>query len=190
MSKLQNFLSDLQSPFTMPGKRKAKVKPQSRQKLVRAMMLLGIFLLALLGGMVALIPTHSVTTTRLLPSADLVMDDASGTWTGTAVLPNGRVQTYEMVLRQDGISITGEAYSEDNRGSMTAYLNGSYQDGWLLAEESGGTFEGWSGVCYWTIELQTTGNMSEPRMTGVFHRIPNESNSCPQNTGTIELVRQ
>ena len=190
MSNFQQFLSNVQNQWAMRGKRKAKIKPQSRQKLVRAMMLLGIFLLALLGSMVALLPTHSVNTTYLLPAADLVMVDASGTWTGTAVLTDGRVQTYEVVLRQDGISITGEAYSEDNRGNMSAYLNGSYQDGWLLAEESGGTFEGWNGVCYWTIELQTTGDMSAPRMIGVFHRIPNELGTCPESIGTIELVRR
>jgi hypothetical protein len=192
MSNFQQFLSDVQNQWTLRGKRKAKIKPHSRQKLVRAMMLLAIVMLAVLGGMVAFIRTTntSTTTTSVLPPADLLMETVTGTWTGTAVLPDGRVQTYEVVLRQDGISITGEAYSEDNRGNMSAYLNGSYEDGWLTAEESGGSFEGWNGVCYWSIELQTTGDMSAPSMTGVFHRIPNEQGTCTENTGTVELVRQ
>jgi hypothetical protein len=191
MSNFQQFLSDVQSQWALRGKRKAKIKPQSRQKLVRTMMLLAIVMLVLLGGMVAFIRTANTSTTiSVLPPADLVMENVSGTWTGTAVLPDGRVQTYEVVLRQDGISITGEAYSEDSRGNMSAYLNGSYEDGWLMAEESGGSFEGWNGVCYWSIELQTTGDMSAPNMTGVFRRIPNEQGTCPENTGTVELVRQ
>jgi hypothetical protein len=188
MSNFQAFLTNLQTQWAIRGKRKAKHKPQAFwKKLLNATLLAFILLLILFAGLVAFMQQHYAVTTH--PQAELVMDNVAGIWSGTAELPGGRTQVYQIVLRQDGDFITGEAYSADNNGNLTAYLSGSYVDGWLMAEESGGTLEGWEAVCYWSIELQTAGDVSSPMMSGVFHRLASGYGSC-SGSGTIELTRQ
>jgi hypothetical protein len=186
MFKFQEMLSNLKNEWTIRGKRKAKVKIGTRKNTLRNLLVAGVGLLVLLMGLLVM---NGSDTAIERPAADLVLDSVIGTWSGTAILPSGAEQTYEIILRQTGDTITGEAFSSNGNGSLNAYLIGSYEDGWLIADESGGTSDGWNGVCYWAIELQTTGDESSPQMTGVFHRIANEYGTCV-GSGTIELRRQ
>ena len=169
-----------------PRQAQGKNKIGARKNTLRNILTGVIALLMLLAGLFVLSGSDEQIDR---PAADLVLDTTVGTWSGTAVLPGGQVQTYEITLRQNGNTISGEAYSSDGNGSISAYINGSYEDGWLIADESGGTPVGWAGVCYWSIELQTTGDESAPRMTGVFHRIQDDYGACA-GSGTIELQRQ
>ena len=182
----KQIITDLKHEWAIRGKRKVKAKIGARKNTLRNVLALLVVLLILLAGRFVFTGSNEQIER---PAADLVLDSVIGTWSGTAILPDGRVQTYEITLRQAGNSISGEAYSSDSNGSLSAYLIGSYENGWLIADESGGTSVGWNGVCYWSVELQTSGNETSARMTGVFHRIQNDYGTCA-GSGTIDLQRQ
>lgn len=116
--------------------------------------------------------------------------DLSGQWVGVATLDDGASLYYELDLSQDGTVITGLAYASDEEGAASVDVLGTYEDGLLQLNESGGeTSGGWSSLCYWALELHLTGTSSRMRLEGTLEGIPNSEGTC-NSRGEINISRQ
>jgi hypothetical protein len=116
-------------------------------------------------------------------------EDLAGQWVGQAFVDDGTELYYKLELNQDGTEIRGVAYASDEDGAASVDVRGTYEDGLLQLEESGGNLSGdWEAICYWKLDLRATTRSSRMRLTGTFEGIPNSENDCI-HSGEISLSR-
>lgn len=117
-------------------------------------------------------------------------DDVSGEWVGVAFLDDGTELYYELELTQDGTEVFGIARASDEEGAASVDVRGTYEDGHLQLDESGGETSGnWEELCYWRLDLRVVGTSLRMRLEGPFEGIPNSAGTCT-TTGEISLSRQ
>lgn len=117
-------------------------------------------------------------------------DDVTGNWVGEAFLDDGTELYYELGLVQNGTEVIGIARSSDEEGAASVDVRGTYEDGRLQLEESGGGTSGnWEELCYWSLDLRVVGTFLRMRLEGPFEGIPNSTGTCT-TTGEISLSRQ